>query len=42
VDLKQREDVLNGAVIANTIKEKVPGKRYGVALSHWVEVRKDH
>jgi CubicO group peptidase (beta-lactamase class C family) len=42
LDLKQREDVFNGAMIAITSREKAPGKRFGVALSHWVEVRKDH
>jgi hypothetical protein len=41
LDLKQREDALTGAVIAFTTKEKAPGKRFGVALSHWVELRKD-
>jgi hypothetical protein len=42
LDLKQREDVLTGVVIAIPIREKVPGQRYGFALSHWVELRKDH
>lgn len=35
-DLKIREDVLNGAVIAKSL----PGKRVGNALSHWTELKK--
>lgn len=42
LDLKHREEGFTGAVIAITIREKTPGKRLGVALSHWVELRKDH
>jgi hypothetical protein len=42
LDLKQREEVLTGAVIALPIREKTPGERFGMALSHWAEVRKDH
>lgn len=43
LDLKQREgDVLNGAIMAVTRGEKTPGKRSGVALNHWVELKKEH
>ena len=42
LDLKQREENFTGAVIAITNREHTPGKRFGVALSHWVELRKDH
>ena len=41
LDLKQREEMFTGAVIAVPIREKMPGKRFGMALSHWVELRKD-
>ena len=36
LDLKRRDDVLNGAVIAQTR----PGERIGDALSHWAELRR--
>lgn len=42
LDLKQREEVFTGAMVAIPIREKTPGKRLGMALSHWVELRKDH
>jgi len=41
LDLKRREEAFTGAVIAIPIGEKMPGKRFGMALSHWVELRKD-
>lgn len=41
LDLKRREETFTGAVIAVPIREKTPGKRLGMALSHWVELRKD-
>lgn len=40
LDLKQREEVLNGAMIAITIKGETPRKRQGNALSYWVELKK--
>ena len=42
LDLKQREEMFTGAIIAITDRENTSGKRFGVALSHWVELRKDH
>ena len=41
LDLKRREEAFTGAVIAIPIREKTLGKRFGMALSHWVELRKD-
>jgi hypothetical protein len=41
LDLKRREEALTGAVIVMPIREKTPGKRLGMALSYWVELRKD-
>jgi hypothetical protein len=41
LDLKRREEVFTGAVLAITNSEKVPGKRFGTALGHRVELRKD-
>jgi hypothetical protein len=41
LDLKQREEVFTGALIAIPIRERTPGKCLGMALSHWVELRKD-
>jgi CubicO group peptidase (beta-lactamase class C family) len=34
LDLKQREETFTGAMIAITIRENTPGKRFGMALSH--------
>ena len=42
LDLKQREEMFTGAMIAITNREHAPGKRFGLALSHWVELIKDH
>lgn len=42
LDLKRREEAFTGAMIAIPIREKTPGKRLGMSLSHWVELRKDH
>ncbi|QBD74871.1 class A beta-lactamase-related serine hydrolase [Ktedonosporobacter rubrisoli] len=41
LDLKQREDRFTGAMIALSDREKTPGNRFGSALNHWVELRKD-
>jgi hypothetical protein len=41
LDFKLREELFTGAVIAITDREKAPGKRFGVALSYWVELRKE-
>jgi hypothetical protein len=41
LDLKQREKMFTGAVIAVPTREKMPEKRFGMALSHWVELRKE-
>ena len=44
LDLKQRGDVLNGAIIAITIEGRdggAAGRRQGNALSHWAELRKE-
>lgn len=42
LDLKRRGEAFTGAVVAFPIRERMPGKRFGMALSHWVELRKDH
>ncbi|WP_373323986.1 serine hydrolase [Dictyobacter formicarum] len=42
LDLKQRDEMLTGAIIVIPIRERTPGKRLGMALSYWVELRKDH
>lgn len=40
LDLKLREEAFTGAVIVLPVREKLPGNRFGLALSHWVELRK--
>jgi hypothetical protein len=37
LSLKLRGDVLNGAMIAQSL----PSSRVGLALTHWVELRKE-
>ncbi len=41
LDLHLRDEALTGAVIVIPRRDKTPGGRLGMALSHWVALRKD-
>jgi len=42
LDLKRRDEVFTGVVIVVPIRDETPGKRLGMALSYWIELRKAH